>query len=55
MNAANTGAAESPPNPAPGTRLRQFPYQTAVASCGVPPMNQASARSSVVPVLPKIS
>ena len=60
MKARNTGAAESPPKPAPAIAPVRLPNHTAVASCcpepaGLAPMNQASARLSVVPVLPKIS
>ncbi len=59
MKAAKTGAAESPPKPAPPMLPVRLPNHTAVASCRVPPgalapMNHASVVWSVVPVLPKI-
>ena len=53
MNDLKIGAADTPPKPAPPTFDFRLPNHTAVASWGVAPMNQASERLSVVPVLPK--
>ena len=60
MNFCHICAGYVPPKTSPtgptlviGTRATGEPIHTDVTNCGVPPMNQASALSSVLPVLPK--
>src|SRR3954469_12762878 len=53
MYAPQIGAAATPPAaPGIGSRELAWPTQTAVLRRGVKPTNQASVKSSVVPVLP---
>ena len=55
MYAPQIGAGTAPPGRAGAERMRRsfaWPTQTAVARRGVKPTNQASVKSSTVPVLP---